>query len=1032
MSEPPWSGDPEALLAHAGCVRGLARTLVVDPNRADDVVQQAWIEALERPPAHARNLSAWLGRVVRNSARQLGRRDRRRARREDRVRAVDSAPPTEELVEQAEMQREVVSAVLELEEPYRTTILLRYWRDHSPQEIARMQTVPPGTVRSRLHRAHEELRRKLDRRYQGDRSAWSSVLCAWIRAGEGAQVAGASSAAAWLGGIGIMGWKLWGSVAVVLAVLVTWRIWPEAPASAAAEEAQSTERVATLPVDPPSPSAGEEAIIAIPSQPAGSREPAVVDPPPDAYHGTVCTPEGSPIANAVLTLYPDVDDWEEQAPRGTGSCDETGSFRIEDYLPDPEGFVIRAEAEGFQSQALRSISPERAIELTLHWRVAIVGHVRDAETGEPVAGAQVLWFREPGAITDAEGRYRLEDAPTYLPDYSTLYMRARAEGFAEDPIEIELHGPDDATVDFELHRGVPLLVEVFDRETGDPIIGADVHSHPAVSPLTQTDGNGQCEVRVLPNREMYLVAKAEDYYPFNWYHESGEMDRILSPRIPLTPLGTIEGRVTDDAGNPLAGVVVGTTPGWAFSHPGKLTKEEREALDLPGMAGPDALLRLEAQTDAQGVFRLSVYPDTEPREVWARHPDDRSGRSEPIRVTNSQQRPWVEIVLGGGATVRGRVLFNGEPLEGLDVSWEADEGDRAGSDYTNRSGEYELTHVEPGEVTIRVRSSDYWLFGPLPEVNLVVEAGKSYAQDLAWSCEQSEITGRITSSSGEPLSDLYVYVSIESPEHRHGWDFLSSTKDDGTYAVVVRAGETYRVVASREPLEQLQRNVAHDATGVDFVFPDFGVLPVQLVDAVTGEPVQTDTGGCGLNWRESGSGTFVRYRGSMNHAGRTDLHLPVGTVDLSVHPHELGFAPASVHGVRVTRNTPGEPVVIELVRGVVGSLVLVNENGEPDAFVGDHEWLLLEDSQRPLFAGPFPGPGDSANATLNEIHVWLGDPDLKDQVFRPDAEGRTRIPALAPGRYTLRAFPDDLSCEPTTIQLTGEEADPIEIRCRPR
>jgi len=242
MSNPPWSGDPEALLAHTGWVRGLARRLVIDPNRADDVAQQAWLEALEKPPAHARNLPAWLGRVVKNSARQLGRRDARRSRREDRIPAVDVAPPTEELVEQAEMQREVVSAVLELDEPYRTTVLLSYWRDHSPQEIARLQGVPGSTVLSRLRRAHEELRRKLDRSHQGDRSAWSSVLFAWIRAGEEARVAGASSVTALFGGIVVMGWKMGLGLAVVIGVCVTWVLWPDAsptPATGTAEPAAS-------------------------------------------------------------------------------------------------------------------------------------------------------------------------------------------------------------------------------------------------------------------------------------------------------------------------------------------------------------------------------------------------------------------------------------------------------------------------------------------------------------------------------------------------------------------------------------------------------------------------------------------------------------------------------------------------------------------------------------------------------------------------------------------------------------------------
>jgi len=39
--------DVEALLAHAGWIRSLARQLASDPNRADDLVQQTWVAALE-------------------------------------------------------------------------------------------------------------------------------------------------------------------------------------------------------------------------------------------------------------------------------------------------------------------------------------------------------------------------------------------------------------------------------------------------------------------------------------------------------------------------------------------------------------------------------------------------------------------------------------------------------------------------------------------------------------------------------------------------------------------------------------------------------------------------------------------------------------------------------------------------------------------------------------------------------------------------------------------------------------------------
>ena len=41
----------ETLLAEREWVRALARSLLADSNRADDVEQQTWLSAMRRPPA---------------------------------------------------------------------------------------------------------------------------------------------------------------------------------------------------------------------------------------------------------------------------------------------------------------------------------------------------------------------------------------------------------------------------------------------------------------------------------------------------------------------------------------------------------------------------------------------------------------------------------------------------------------------------------------------------------------------------------------------------------------------------------------------------------------------------------------------------------------------------------------------------------------------------------------------------------------------------------------------------------------------
>jgi RNA polymerase sigma factor (sigma-70 family) len=56
-------------------------------------------------------------------------------------------------------RRKFVAALLEeLPDLYRTVINLRYWLDHSVEEIAQMLDIPVGTVKSYLFRAREQLK----------------------------------------------------------------------------------------------------------------------------------------------------------------------------------------------------------------------------------------------------------------------------------------------------------------------------------------------------------------------------------------------------------------------------------------------------------------------------------------------------------------------------------------------------------------------------------------------------------------------------------------------------------------------------------------------------------------------------------------------------------------------------------------------------------------------------------------------------------------------------------------------------------
>jgi RNA polymerase sigma-70 factor (ECF subfamily) len=151
----------ETLLTHRDWVRRLARSLVRDEASVDDVEQRTWLAALRRPPLDASTSRAWLSRVVRNEVFLSRRADGRRAAHEQVGARRRDVRSTATVVAEAESHKLLVMAVLDLPEPQRATVLLRWFEDLPPREVARRMDVPVETVRTRLRRAHESLRERL-------------------------------------------------------------------------------------------------------------------------------------------------------------------------------------------------------------------------------------------------------------------------------------------------------------------------------------------------------------------------------------------------------------------------------------------------------------------------------------------------------------------------------------------------------------------------------------------------------------------------------------------------------------------------------------------------------------------------------------------------------------------------------------------------------------------------------------------------------------------------------------------------------
>jgi RNA polymerase sigma-70 factor (ECF subfamily) len=151
----------ELIDAHAEALYRYAFRLSGRTVDAEDLVQEAFTKAIQRigqlrDPGKARG---WLFRILRNLYLH-------RVRDEKRVRTVPlevgEAVARSEATPMAAVDPSALQAALDdLDESFRTPLILYYFEDFSYRDIAEQMDLPIGTVMSRLARAKAHLRARL-------------------------------------------------------------------------------------------------------------------------------------------------------------------------------------------------------------------------------------------------------------------------------------------------------------------------------------------------------------------------------------------------------------------------------------------------------------------------------------------------------------------------------------------------------------------------------------------------------------------------------------------------------------------------------------------------------------------------------------------------------------------------------------------------------------------------------------------------------------------------------------------------------
>lgn len=776
----------ESLLAYREWVRSLARRLVADEARADDVVQEVYAGAARRPPSTTRSIRGWLAVVTRNAARKLGRGERRRARHEDRAPATAPADAAADVAARADLHRCVVAAVVDLPEPVRAAILLRYFEGLSLREVAERTGSPFETTRKRIARGHEMLRRRLAPDPGGDDRPLAVLLLPLLakpRTGAIPTLTG-----------GALMTITKTKVAVALAALALF--------------------AAALTLGPPGDSAPAPddpgAVPGVPAPPPPASEPAgpgvdvgmLLDAPVgpldlkddrmDAALGELAARTGIPIfltrsavreieeqkigaslrlrqalpARKVLDLLAQVRwmEWELEGQRVV--------FRLRAGRRDPDEPLVAAPGYEPDPDAPR--------------RLVVRGRVFDAE-GDPVAGAQLFGVDERSTRDLGSASRRGSFELTLAKPYPRLV--ARSPGCV-DSLAVPVRGEPGETVRVDLAlRGPAARVEGTVRdEAGEPVAGAFVRAGGAANPrwdaagpieppslAVRTGDDGRFVCASVPPGDLRLRAGLRGWRPafrelFVAADATTRVDLVLPTGL------VVSGTVRDESGGGVAGATV------------RVMRPGGEIFDF-------------GETDADGAYRISGIPEMGGLDLAVVAQDGGGVRASERLDPADGPDLRCDLVLTRGRTVKGTVVDDeGRPLPGYGVATVVARlrGPRESVTdrvrrwtHTDERGRFALAGVDPGPVRIAVRPPTRLI----PEAVVAVEGPETIVRIEAGSRPSARLRLRLLDAAGDPVGNAWVRIfehETRAAAGGHadaGGNFESRLLPPGRYDVVVRTNE---------------------------------------------------------------------------------------------------------------------------------------------------------------------------------------------------------------------------------------------------
>jgi len=921
--EPSHEPTLAALLAEERWLRALGRRLVRDAAAADDLAQETWLRALRGRTALGQGPESprsWLARVMLNVWRERGRSEGARGRREDEHArelhraAGRSSPSAREVLERLELQRRLAAHVLALDEPFRSTLVLRYFAGRSAAELAAESGEPAARVRQRLVRARELLRERLDREGEDWLPRFAVLLLPAAPPGGGVATSPSSPLAPVTLPLLAMSTKSHAvSLALVLAlaavVVTAWLTLGPSRTVTPALEGRS-ELVA---IEPSGPSRAVASAAEGPSQEPARRLPALalvadqLQAParPASVAGRVLTSEDQrPLVGAVVALL--AGGFDE--PRLETRAGADGHYTFDGVAPGRYSVAARSAdrvprivrdvevAAGAAVQRDLALEPGFATELL----------VSDRDSGAPIEGAQVtlvagsrdsvVWIAERGygfhgltCTTDAAGRASPFGVARGVHQY-IVRKEGHANGLGEALLE-----PGAPALRINLERGTAVTGVVRDH-AGAPVAGVAVflvaaqyqkrlEDHVLAQNGVLTDAHGSYRIGAVPRGVYYAVALRGDGSG-TFAFDEGDVDAAGAAQELASVIVDRGADVTLDFALPVPGRVsltVVDTEGHAIAD---ATAKVSWGDFKPGNAPFFALNRAPGLKEA---IHHRSRADAEGRIILA--PLRRSHR--PLRVTVSCEgyaATELELDVPAGTrfeeavvlraldgTLRGRVTGpDGGPLPGRHINALEQHGSRLGAAFgarTDHDGVFEIRVPRGARPGARYHVAPFVVpdegLAATPALRDGVECG---AQDLDFVLgPRMRLEGLVVDESGAPVRDFVVH------QQRRGGDSESipaRSSFDGRWVPVrdTHLGDgRFRVFVDRGDVE-----LAWSAPGRDAVY-----LRASEVEAAR-RVVLPRAGDL--------AGVVVDAWG----APVADAVIALATLDSAVYPVGTGFAPRTV------------------------------------------------------------------------------------------------------------------------------------------